>query len=70
MIGTWLGEQPTPLACHVERSETSLIVVSAAGEGIKREILRFAQNDNDDDEADQSSYLAKPGRSSRELATT
>jgi hypothetical protein len=47
MIGTWLGEQPTPLACHVERSETSLIVVSAPGEGIKPEILRFAQNDND-----------------------
>jgi len=53
MIGTWLGEQPTPLACHVERSETSLIVVSAPGEGIKPEILRFAQHDNDDDEADR-----------------
>ena len=57
MIGTWLGEQPTPLACHVERSETSLIVVSVPGEGIKPEILRFAQNDNDDDKADRPGVL-------------
>jgi hypothetical protein len=57
MIGTWLGERPTPLACHVERSETSPIVVSAPGEGIKPEIFRFAQNDNDDDEADRPGVL-------------
>ncbi|PYL08837.1 MAG: hypothetical protein DME33_05965 [Verrucomicrobia bacterium] len=33
--------------CHVERSETSLNAISAPGERIDSEILRFAQNDND-----------------------
>ena len=46
MIGRSLAEHPTRPACHVERSETSQIVISAAVEGIKLEILRFAQNDN------------------------
>jgi hypothetical protein len=38
-------QRPT---CHAEQSETSLIFISALAEGIEPEILRFAQNDNED----------------------
>jgi hypothetical protein len=33
-------------ACHVERSETSLIFIFSTAAGRQSEILRFTQNDN------------------------
>jgi hypothetical protein len=41
------SKQSVPVHCHVERSETSLIIYPRGGRRKTSEILRFAQNDTE-----------------------